>query len=258
MPVFNANPAFLRQAVGSILQQSAVPLELVVVEDPSDVSAAELLAEFADSRLRHFANPRRTSLIDQRNHCWRVANAEFIALLDADDIAEPDRLQHQLQFLQANPVVDVVGSQLSVIDDEGSAIGTRSYPVEHDQILAAMPRYNAIPQPGVMMRRAALEAVDGYQYREFSVASDYELWSRMAMAGMRFANCPEPLTRYRLHGSSLKATRLQETLRATVDIKKTYWANQMNLSAKLRMWGEWLLLGVPSAVTMALFRRWHT
>lgn len=258
MPVYQPNPVFLRQAVGSILQQSAALLELVVVEDPSEVSAAALLAEFADPRLRHLANTQRTSLVDQRNRCWRATDAEFIALLDADDIAEPDRLQQQVQFLQANPDVDVVGSQLRVIDDTGNDIGYRSYPIEHEQILSSMPYCNAIPQPGAMLRRRALVAVGGYQYRKYPVASDYDLWSRMAIAGMRFANSPESLTRYRLHENSLKATRLRDTLKATLDIKKTHWANQMNLRAKLRMWGEWLLLGIPSTLTMALFRRWHT
>src|SRR5947207_11341680 len=106
MPVLNPHPVYFREAVQSILAQERADLELVIVEDPGERSAAELLP--ADPRIRHVRNPERTSLVDQRNRALAEARADFVAMLDADDIAEPARLATQLAFLRDHPEVGVV------------------------------------------------------------------------------------------------------------------------------------------------------
>jgi glycosyltransferase involved in cell wall biosynthesis len=253
MPVLDPHPVYFRAAVESVLAQTLTDLELVIVEDPGRSSGAEILSGIADPRIRHICNPKRTSLVDQRNRALAEARADFVAMLDADDIAKPERLQKQYDYLQAYPNVDVLGTQLFIIDESGKQLGFRSYPLKHAQIVAAMHSYNAIAQPSVMARARALRDVGGYQYRTFPVNEDYELWSRLASRGAQLANHPEPLLEYRIHPYGTKAQMLHRMLRATIDVKNRYWRDQMDARAKIRYWGEHVLLGLPAPWVLRLF-----
>jgi len=251
MPVLRPHPIYFRQAVESVLAQTLADLELVIVEDPSETSAAAFLP--TDSRIRHVANPERTSLVDQRNKALTEARGELVAMLDADDIAEPTRLEKQAAFLAEHPEVAIVGSQLTIIDPDGNVVGSRSYPTEHDSIVAAMTRYNAIAQPSVMARRSVLVEAGGYQYRDFPVNEDYELWSRLVAGGAVLANHPETLLRYRVHPSGTKSAMLKRMLRATIDVKHKFWRDRMDTRARARYWAEHALLGLPASWVYRLF-----
>jgi glycosyltransferase involved in cell wall biosynthesis len=255
MPVLAPQPEHLRQAVASILGQTHAHLELIVVEDPSDHPAQPILDSFADPRIRHILNPARTSLVAQRNRAMAEARAELVALLDADDVAEPDRLAQQAAFLDAHPEVAVLGSRLRIIDDAGNTRAFRAYPLEHDQIFAALPRYNPIPQPAVMLRRAAFVAAGGYRWSFRDMNEDYELWSRMAKEGARFANLSAPLTRYRVHPLGSKTKKLHGMVQATIEVKQLHWRGHMGPRARLRLAGEHLLLRLPAEWVLALFQR---
>ena len=234
MPVLNPHPVYFRQAVESILNQTLQDWELVIVEDPSPHPAAEILKDYPDPRIRHFVNPQRTSLVQQRNRALHEAKADLIACQDADDISEPERLEKQVKFMKSHPEVAVLGTWLRVIDEEGRTLGFRHYPCDHDDIIRAMPLYNPIGQPSVMFRREVALRHGGYQYDRVLVASDYDLWCRLAKGGVRFANLPEHLVRYRIHSSAVKSVKLRETLRGTIEIKQLYFGAEMGFRAKLR------------------------
>jgi glycosyltransferase involved in cell wall biosynthesis len=252
MAVWRPHPRHFPEAVASVLGQSFADFEFVIVEDPSEQPASELLNAFTDPRIRHVINPERTGLIAQRNRTLAEAKADWVALIDADDMMEPDRLKKQFDFIRANPETDVLGSRLAIIDGAGQVIGQRSYPTTHDSIVAAFRKFNAIAQPSILARRSALLSAGGYSF-EFPV-EDYDLWSRMAKAGARFANHPEALTRYRVGGSS-KGDRLRNTIRLTREVKRKYWCDSMTLRDRLRYWGEAALLGLPAGFVEWLFRR---
>ena len=221
-----------------MLAQDYVNLELVIVEDPSRRSAVELLRAFDDPRIVHLANPERTSHTRQRNQSLALARGELVATLDADDICDPRRISTQVRYFEQHPEVAVVGTQLAIIDTEGRVTGSRAYPVTHEEIVAAMPRFNPIAQPSVMFRKAAIVESGGYSYDRFP-AEDYELWSRLAVQGIKFANLPEPLLRYRLHPGGMKATRLKGTLQGTLDVKNRYWRSKQGWRGHL----PWRLSG---------------
>jgi len=253
MPVLDPHPEYFVAAVASVLAQTMADLELIIVEDPSPRSARALLAGISDPRVRLICNETRTSLVDQRNRTLSEARADFVAMLDADDIAKPHRLAAQLEFLRNHPEVGVVGSQLTIIGPDGARVGSRAYPTQHDDIVEAMMRYNAIAQPSVMARKQVLIDAGGYQYRAFPVNEDYELWSRLAARGVRLANHPDALIDYRIHLSGTKAAMLKRMLLATIDVKQQFWRDRMDLRSKLRFWAEHALLGVPPALVLKLF-----
>jgi glycosyltransferase involved in cell wall biosynthesis len=250
MPVLNPHPVFFLKAVRSILDQSHAELELVIVEDPSPCAADDFLKVVSDPRIRHIRNATRTSLASQLNRGLSEARYDLVARMDADDVAHSDRLQKQLQFLCENPTVDVVGSHLNIIDAEGKRRGCRRYPVGHDAILGTMPFYSPLAHPSVLLRRSLVAQAGGY--REVN-PEDYDLWSRLAKAGARFANFPEPLMDYRIHPESFKSAKLSATIRGTLAVKRQYWMNEMGVRGRLRMLGEQTLLWLPPKLVLRIF-----
>jgi glycosyltransferase involved in cell wall biosynthesis len=255
LPVWNPAPDLFPLAVVSVVCQTLTDWELIVVEDPSKRSAGPLLAAFGDPRIRHVANPARTSFAEQLNLGLSLARSEFVARMDADDLCEPHRLATQLAFLRSHPEVALVGSNLTVIDQRGRKLGERRYPASHDQIVRALPRFNPIAHPAVMFRKSPALAAGGYRADMYT--ADYDLWNRLHGRGYRLANLQEPLLRYRVHPEGMKSARLKEMLRATLAIKRSYWHGRMDLGSRLRMAAEQLLLLLPAQVVLRMFLLTH-
>jgi glycosyltransferase involved in cell wall biosynthesis len=252
VPVFQPHPVYFRQAIDSILSHTFTDFELIVVEDPSASSGQSLLAGIADPRLNYILNPVRTSLPRQHNRALAETRGRLISRFDADDICEPQRIAREVAFLQAHPDVDVVGSWLTVIDGNARVVGTRRYPTEHGEIVSAMRRFNPIANSTVMFRREVYEQFGGWRDSALP-AQDYEWYSRLASGGARFANLDEPLVRYRLHGGSIKSSKLRGTIQTTIEVKNMYWREQMDLRARAAMFAERLMLFLPEALVLRLF-----
>jgi glycosyltransferase involved in cell wall biosynthesis len=252
VPVFEPHPVYFPQAIASLLAQSFADIEVVIVEDPSTSSGRDLLAGMSDPRVVHLVNSERTSLSRQHNRGLAEARGRFLCRFDADDVCEPDRVERELAFLRANPRVDVVGSCLTIIDDQSRVVGERRYPIEHEAIVATLRRYNAIANSTVMFRREVYERFGGWRDSDLP-AQDYEWYSRLGAAGARFANLPEPLVRYRIHGRSIKSSKLRDTIRTTIDVKQTYWLRDMDLTSRALMAAEQLLLLLPERLVLKLF-----
>jgi glycosyltransferase involved in cell wall biosynthesis len=252
VPVFEPDPAFFRESIESLLRQSFSDIEVIIVEDPSPIAGRELLATVHDPRIVHVVNGERTSLPRQHNRGLSMARGPFLCRFDADDICEPDRVQRELEFLRAHPDVDVVGSGLIVIDEHSHVVGERQYPTDHASIVAALRRYNPIANSTVMFRRGVYERFGGW--RDSSrPAQDYEWYSRLGAGGARFANLPEALVRYRIHTGSIKSSKVHDTIRTTIEVKKMYWAGDMDIVSRGVMTAEQLLLWLPAPLVLKLF-----
>ena len=253
--VYDAAPAYLRSAIASILDQTWADFELILVEDPGgERSATTVLDECTDARIRHVANATRIGLAASRNVGLRSTEAPLVAMMDGDDLCAPDRLARQVQYLHEHPHIDVVGTQIAVVGDNGQQLGYRTYPKDHRDILRALRRYNPVAHPTVMMRRTAVLAAGAYS-GSTTACDDYELWSRMARQGFRFANLQDALLQYRLHAGAMKTKLLRDTLRDTIWVKRAYWLEALSLGDRLRMWGERFLLLLPPAFVAWLFRK---
>jgi len=253
MCVYRPHPVYFREAVQSILNQTFENFELVIVEDPSEVDGRELISDvLGDRRIRYIHNDLRTGLIAQRNQALNESKADWVAILDADDVAVPTRLETQWRFIQEKPQVSVLGSWIEIINENGESVGIRRYPQHHQDIARTMRRYNPIAQPAVFLHRNTALSVGGYQGEAY--VEDFHLWCRLLKQGCTFANIPDTLTRYRVHsGGATKTTHLRHVLQNTIRIKRDNFGGEMNFADKARLIAERLLLLLPPQWVYKLF-----
>ena len=135
LPAYNADRT-IEAAVGSILQQTHTQLELWVVDDGSTDSTMELLQRFDDDRLSIIDGGGNQGLPKRLNQLLALARGEYVARMDADDVAFPRRFELQLEALERRQL-DIIGSAILVIDDEYRPRGVRRSPTNHEDICAS-------------------------------------------------------------------------------------------------------------------------
>jgi GT2 family glycosyltransferase len=211
MPVHNAGP-YLARAVESILSQTYVDFEFVIIDDGSTDRSGATLEQYAarDRRIR-LVSRRNTGYTIALNELLGLARGDLIARMDADDVALPHRLARQVAFLQEHAEIVCAGSAVQFIDAAGRLLRTGHPGMEHEEILArALNGDCALNHPSVLMRRAAVLRVGGYR-PEFEPAEDLDLWLRLGEVG-RLINLPDVLLQYRQHSRSFSEQFQQRQL----------------------------------------------
>ncbi len=171
---------YLANAIESILNQRGVDLELFVMNDGSTDRTGQILQEFAvaDSRLHVFEQENR-GLGQSLNSLIKSSKSPFIARMDADDISLPWRLHDQIQYLDNNPDVGLVGSWVAFLGADGDIRGCQCFPDSNKWLTGQLQvGRNVIVHSSVMMRRSVLEKLEG-PYR-FKLVQDYDLWLRIS------------------------------------------------------------------------------
>lgn len=210
MAVHNGMP-YLPQAVDSILQQTFKNFEFLIVDDGSTDNTAELLRgyQLRDSRVQVISQANR-GLTVSLNRMLTVAQGKYIARMDSDDIAHPERLEIQWQQMEANPDVVCCGTWAVEVDEQGRPFSHWAPPLSHEKIdeLHLSCVGGGIIHPTAMLRRSSLSQIGGYDSR-WSVAQDYALWLRLAEVG-RLCNLPRLLLQYRRRRQSISWARGRE------------------------------------------------
>lgn len=209
LPVYNGE-RFLKEAIDSILGQTLQNLELIIINDGSKDGSEKIIKAYTDPRIVYLINQPNKGLIYTLNRGVEVARGEYIARMDADDIALPPRLERQVEYLDQNPDVAVVACPVQYIDEQGKLSG--SWELDHANIDRGairniLPSKNVIAHPTVMARSEVMKA---YPYAAYQPnTEDYDLWLRMAANGLAIAKIQEVLLHYRLHTQSVTSTALK-------------------------------------------------
>lgn len=198
--VYNGTPYFER-AIPGILAQTYQDFEFILVDDGSDDGTLELLRQVAaqDPRVRLFS-PGRRGFAAALNFGIAQARGEIIARQDFDDCSYPERLRLQLERLDAEPEVGVVGGHYVLIDEGRRERYVRMPPTDHQRIIRAMANYIPLAHTVVTFRRRVWEQAGGYP--EANNLVDLRFWLRVAKLGWRFANVPEIIGEHYVYGGS--------------------------------------------------------
>lgn len=207
MSVFNGE-AFLTAAVESILGQTFHDFEFLIIDDGSADKTAEILSAYAsqDPRMRiiHQENKGRATSL---NIGIGLAKSDYIARMDADDIALPQRLRDQIDFLDCHPEVGLLGGAVEVIKDTGQVLSAVRPPTQDSELRSIMLQGNPMWHPTVVMRKKVVLAAGGYR-KPLLDADDYDLFLRMSEYS-QIANLDKFVLKYRIHANQVSVRNMK-------------------------------------------------
>lgn len=197
----------LRMALESMFRQTLLPKEVVLVVDgPVDGEQEKVIQEFsgkdAPPELKVLRLNEGKGLAGALNHGLTYCSCGLIARMDSDDISREDRLEKQYRFLEQHPDIDVVASWQAEFenDDTERTVKIKETPAEHEAIVRKLRWRNVISHPTIMIRKAALLKVSGYD-ETVGLLEDYDLHMRLIAAGSRYAAIQELLVKVRISRS---------------------------------------------------------
>ena len=230
MPVYKTAP-YLREAMDSMLSQTFTDFELIVLDDCSPDNAEEILDNYTDPRIVRYKGKKNAGLSNVLNVGIGMARGKYIARMDSDDLSMPERLQIQVDYLEAHPDIDLVsvGMQLFGAKDE---VWLREQDPEKVKIIALF--HSPILHASSMWRRDSFEK-HGLRFRQEMVpAEDYDLWTRALVKGLRLVNLRQVLYKYRIHPEQA-TTQTDKTTSKSRMVQQNYLASTLpSLSEKRR------------------------
>lgn len=240
----NRPDAWFSRAVKSILGNDCGGFECLIVLDGVQ-APCEDWAEDPRVRLLYVEEP--LGLAHALNKGVSAAQGQFIARMDADDVARCDRLRRQIDYLKANPETVAVGSGARLIRANGDVTEGRIGSVVGDDVRRHLLVRNILVHPSVAFRRASFDQVGGYN-QAMPTMEDYDLWLRMARLGS-IAVLPEALIDYRVHdgqmsrGASWRGPHIKQIAKSRVRLAKelrvpTSAAVAVQLAWTARQWAR--------------------
>lgn len=187
---------YLRESIDSILAQDFKDFEFIIWNDGSTDSTEKIIKSYSDSRIRYF-HACNQGLGKALNDACKKASGKYIARMDDDDIALPNRLRKELDYMEEHPHCVLVSCAAKHINSAGEFIGSYSLPGYNDKVIK---KKLCIVHPGAMFRRDIYEKTFGYL--PLTTSQDRALWKQMAAYG-EFANIPEVLLYYRIQENSI-------------------------------------------------------
>ncbi len=219
----NEKPEYFRAAVNSVLNQTVLPEEIVLVRDGEVPDALQteidkLLSE-CSIRIKYLPLPENGGLGKALNLGVRAASNELIARMDTDDISVPQRFEKQLEEFNLKPNVDVMGGQVLEFEgDTSMPTGKRTVPTSNEEIALFLKKRNAFNHPTVMFKKSSVINAGNYSDRHY--VEDYDLWLRMLKNGSRFENLPETLVYMRVNGDTYSRRGGVEYFRSLKKLEK--------------------------------------
>jgi glycosyltransferase involved in cell wall biosynthesis len=177
MSVYNGE-RYLNEAVDSILAQTFTDFEFLIIDDASTDLTPEILRSYDDPRIRIVTNEENLGLTKSLNKGIALARGEYIARMDADDVSFIVRLERQVEFMEKNADIGVLGSNYQYIDESGYPKGVVSTSLDPELTRWELLFLNPLAHPTVLMRTALMRSVQGYD-ETFRFSQDYELWCRL-------------------------------------------------------------------------------
>ena len=194
MPIYKTKEKYLREAIESILSQTYADFELLILDDCPEDTRESIVKSYKDKRIKYYKNDHNLGISKSRNKLIDMANGEYLAVFDHDDVSLPERLEKEVAYLDGNPEVGVVSCVVKQIVRNRLS----ENPTEDHNIKLALMRTCAINHSAAMIRKSVLVDNNIRYEEEFSPSEDYALWCRL-IPYTNFHNLDEVLFNYRDH-----------------------------------------------------------
>lgn len=242
MPVYNAEQ-YLNEAIDSILTQTYIDFEFIILNDGSIDKTEEIILSYDDPRIVYIKNEANLQIVKTLNKGIALAKGKYIARMDADDISLPERFEKQMEFMGQNQEIDVCGSWMGLIGKPSSHIWI--YPKTHEEIKAQLLFNTPMAHPTLMIKKSFF---NDFKYNVFSnKAEDYHLWNE-SIDVKKFINIPEVLLMYRLHADQTcntsreiqvsVANSVREVILVRMGMKPTNREMMIHTNFSLLIWDE--------------------
>jgi glycosyltransferase involved in cell wall biosynthesis len=210
IPTYNCAP-YLVSAIQSAMDQTYSNVEIVVVNDGSSDNTDEVVQPFLDQII--YVKQENKGLSGARNEGFSASHGQYICFLDADDLLLPDKVQRQLAVFEREPDLGVVISGYITVAEDGCTEINRVEKKWHHDAMEKLLNHEVFPPHAPLIRRSILEKtalfpedIDTAESQE-----DWQLWLDMALNGVVFSSCPEPLCKYRRRPGSISSNPLKHS-----------------------------------------------
>ena len=218
LPVYNTEK-YISESIQSIINQTFKKFELLIIDDGSTDNSLKIINTFKDKRIRIIRNEKNLGLIKTLNKGIDLALGKYIARMDADDIAHPQRLEKQFHFLEKNPQYALVGTQANFIWED--KVFSKMFNIPTNDKVLKLYSFFSCPfiHPSVMVKTNIFK--EFYYQEDFTTAEDYELWTRI-LRKYQGTNLSDVLLSYRLHHSNISNIQKCKQIES---IRKIYQRN---------------------------------
>lgn len=217
MTVYNAEK-FLKEAVDSILNQSYSNFEFIIINDGSTDNCSQILNAYKDKRIR-LIERENIGLAESLNEAIEISRGKYVARMDHDDISLKNRLELQLDFMENNPDVGILGAQAYLINEEGDVIGQTNNPVANKAILKCLEFVCPLTHPTYFIRKDVYHKLNGY--RNINI-EDYDFLLRASENGIKILNMTTKVLMYRTVSSGMSLINLQRTITLWALVRKAH------------------------------------
>ncbi len=198
--------ATIAASIDSILAQSFRDFELIIVDDGSTDKTPAMLARIGDPRLRVLRTDRTSGIVASRNHGITAVRGRYVAPLDHDDLSDVERLARQVAFLDANPGVVLIATEIRIA--QNGKVSAPHHPNVGDALALRWLLLidNPLTWSSVMFRADAVQRLGVFLRPEYELADDFDFYHRLLGIG-EIVRLGEVLTTYRYHAANASRAR---------------------------------------------------
>ncbi len=196
MPVYNSEK-YLNKAIDSILGQTFENFEFIIIDDCSTDNSLKIIESYTDKRIKLLKNDVNCGICKTLNKGLLHCTGEYIARMDSDDISSCQRFEKQVKYLDENPHVGVVGSSITIIDENDREQRVSHFSDSVENMRVDMFFACGVAHPSTMIRKDAFDNAGGYDH-DFSGVEDHEMWCRI-LDKYQIVSLRETLLKYRVH-----------------------------------------------------------
>lgn len=228
MGAYNEKIEWVDEAIESILRQTYKNFEFIVVLDNPDNQELKnylLKKEKKEDKLKVIINEKNLGLVKTLNKAIELSDGEYIARMDADDISIKNRLELQMDYINENKGIDLLGGRIRFIDEDNKIIAGDNYrPQSFEEIKVHLKHWNAFAHPTLIYSKKAIVNIG--KYREIDCAEDYDLVTRFILSGYRVENINDVILEYRVRETSISQSNKVKQFLVSEEIKKVYIQNR--------------------------------